>query len=217
MSYCSIQDLLIEYYPDFSGRDASDELVERQLRYVEAAADVINNYIGFNGVYQPDDTFWSQPLDTFQFPGNQWRIRVAKPVVSLNMIEAYVTLDSAPVTVTANIDSLDSRIIVLDDPPAGWETGWLKIQGDTGYAKLVSLATGTEVVAGNTIVDNANVVTFVTSNPYTSVDGDQLAVVPRLLNILAVGVAQRTSILVTNQYDTAVLDAGSLTELDNYK
>ena len=176
---------------------------------VEAAARVIDNILGYNGLYEPSST-WSVPQDAsqsqyivgFYNADGTYVADLQYQTMEITNLEMFYGSVRYPQmyyedTTTHTVGTRNWQVPKALSENYIFPNGALMVTGVRGNATLVDLSVGTTCRAGETTVRNG--VATLHESQYTSVAGDQLAKPPELLRRIAITIARRIIRLESDQ------------------
>ena len=205
MTYCTVEQVGTVKL----SKSQTDSTIDHVLR----AAELLDIYFGFNGLYEPESTWDHSPIDIGFEADGQIIVPLRYPCISLTQIDqyssGYTLLQVVGLTLT---DHYANTYLARVD--SGFAAGrWLSgSEGVRGHARFKDLAVDDEVKAGQSILRADEIVIF--EEDGVAIADDELLVPPRFLTGVAVTVARRMVKLERDQ--DAKWDDGGNTLLDGF-
>ena len=204
MSYCTVAQVGSVRFSATSSKGSIDHVIR--------AAEVLDIYFGFNGLYAPSSTWDHSPIDIGYEADGQIIVPLRYPCISVSQIQrfsnSYTLLDTISPALT---DHYANTYLARAD--SGFQAGdGIKVTGVRGHARLKALAVDDDVLAGQSVLRSGEVVLY--EEDGTAEADDELLMPPRFLTGVAVTVARRLVRLERDQ--AAKWDDGGNTLFDGY-
>ena len=173
---------------------------EGSIEHVLRAAELLDLFLGFKGLYDPSSTWDHSPIDIGFEADGQIIVPLRYPCISVSQIQRYSSSYTLLDTISPALsDHYANTYLARAD--SGFQSGdGLKVTGVRGHARLKALDADDEVVAGQSVLRDGAVVIF--EEDGVAIADDDLLVAPQFLQGAATTIARRLVRLERDQEAT---------------